>query len=61
MLEEATDIAARRAKVIPVPGRRSDSFDIIICEEFRKVFVWFRWSGAQYITAQELSGNTSAT
>jgi hypothetical protein len=42
--------------VIPVPGGRSDSFDIIICEEFRNVFVRFRWSGAQYLSSQEVLG-----
>jgi hypothetical protein len=54
MLGEATAIAMKRGFVIPVPGGRSDSFDIIVCEEFRNVFVRFRYSGAAYITSQEV-------
>jgi len=54
MLKEATAIAIKRGEVIPVPGGRSDAFDIIVCEEFRNVFIRFRWSGADYITSQEV-------
>jgi hypothetical protein len=42
MFEEAAAIAAGRGAVIPVPGWRSDTFDLIICEEFRNVLVRFR-------------------
>jgi hypothetical protein len=57
MLDEATAIAAKRGDVIPLPIGRGDSFDIIICEECRNVFVRFRWCGAQYISAQEVLRN----
>jgi hypothetical protein len=56
MFEEGAAIAAGRGSVIPVPGGRSDAFDLIICEEFRNVFVRFRWSGAQYISSREVLG-----
>lgn len=39
MLDEAEELAAKRGGVIMVPGTRSDAFDLIICEEFRTVFV----------------------
>jgi hypothetical protein len=41
-LQEAEIIAWRRGSVIPVPGSRSDAFDLIICEKFRVVFVRVR-------------------
>ena len=54
MLREASAIAMKRGEVIPVPGGRSDAFDIIICEGHRNVFVRFRWCGQPYISAQEV-------
>jgi len=53
MRDDAAAIAARRGAVIPVPGGRSDAFDLIICEECRNIFVRFRWSGSAYISARE--------
>lgn len=53
MLKEATAIAKKRGGVIPVPGGRSDTFDMIICEDSRNVFVRFRWSGTQYLSARD--------
>ncbi|MDD4137073.1 MAG: hypothetical protein PHT99_04150 [Methanoregula sp.] len=54
MFDEATEMASKRGDVIPVPGGRSDAFDIIICEEFRNVFVRFRVSGMQFVTTLEV-------
>lgn len=42
MLREASAIAQKRGDVIQVPGGRSDAFDLIICEEFRTIFVRIR-------------------
>jgi hypothetical protein len=44
MLDEAEEIARKRGAVMMVAGGRSDSFDIIICEEHRNVFVRCRGS-----------------
>ncbi|PKL65187.1 MAG: hypothetical protein CVV32_04130 [Methanomicrobiales archaeon HGW-Methanomicrobiales-3] len=41
-LRRAEAIARKRGDVIPVPGGRCDAFDLIICEEFRTVFVRVR-------------------
>jgi len=41
-LKEAGEIAWKRGEVIMVPGGRSDAFDLLICEEFRTVFVRVR-------------------
>jgi hypothetical protein len=41
-LRRAEAIARKRGDVIVVPGGRSDAFDLIICEEFRTVFVRVR-------------------
>ena len=38
-LDEALEIAGRRGEVRPAPGRRGDSYDFIIYENFRTVFV----------------------
>lgn len=54
MLEEATKIASKRGDVMQVPGGRSDAFDIIICEEFRNVFVRFRRSFMQYMNTLDV-------
>lgn len=54
MLKRAIAIAKKRGNVIPVPGGRSDAFDMIICEESRNVFVRFRWSPVQYLSARDI-------
>jgi hypothetical protein len=54
MRDEAAAIAAGRGPVIPVPGSRSDEFDLIICEEFRNVFVRFRRSAVQFVHPLEI-------
>jgi hypothetical protein len=56
MLDEAAEIAVKRGAVISVPGSRSDAFDLIICEEFRNVFVRFRRSGVQFVHTLEVLG-----
>jgi hypothetical protein len=38
-LDQATDIAGRRGEFLLIPGKRGDSFDLIIFEEFRTIFV----------------------
>ena len=48
MLKEAAAIAQKRGEIILVPGGRSDAFDIIICEEFRTVFVRVRGTLSQF-------------
>lgn len=52
-IDEASKIAGRRGEFILIPGTRGDSFDIIIFEKFRTVFVKvkrsltkFTWPGA---------------
>jgi hypothetical protein len=54
MLKQAIAIAKERGGVIPIPGGRSDAFDMIVCEEFRNVFVRFRWSATQYLSARDV-------
>lgn len=54
MLKRAIAIAKKRGGVIPVPGGRSDTFDMIICEESRNVFVRFRWSPTLYISPRDV-------
>jgi len=54
MLEEATKIASKRGDVMQVPGGRSDSFDIIICEPHRNVYVRYRRSGNYYLNTLEV-------
>jgi len=54
MLKKAIAIAKKRGNVIPVPGGRSDAFDMIICEESRNVFVRFRWSPVLYLSARDI-------
>jgi hypothetical protein len=54
MRDEAEWIAGRRGAVILVPGGRSDAFDLIICEEFRNVFVRFRRSGMTIVTPLDI-------
>jgi hypothetical protein len=56
MLKKAIAIAKKRGGIIPVPGDRSDTFDMIICEESRNVFVRFRWSPTQYLSARNVIG-----
>ena len=41
-LGEAEAIAQKRGDVVMLPGGRSDAFDLLICEEFRTVFVRVR-------------------
>jgi hypothetical protein len=54
MMKQAIAIAKKRGEIIPVKGGRSDTFDIIICEEFRNVFVRFRWSATQFLSARDI-------
>ena len=54
MLKEAIVIAKNRGDVIPVPGGRSDAFDMIICEEFRNVYVRLRWSSTRYLCSRDI-------
>jgi len=54
MLKKAIAIAKKRGGIIQVRGGRSDAFDIIICEESRNVFVRFRWSATQYLSARDV-------
>jgi hypothetical protein len=56
MLKKAMAIAKKRGGIISVPGGRSDTFDMIICEEFRNVYVRFRWSPTQYLSARDVIG-----
>lgn len=53
-LEEADAIARRRGDVIPLPGGRSDAFDLIICEKFRTVFVRVRRTLSRFTWALEV-------
>ncbi len=52
-LDEALAIAGRRGEVIFLPGGRSDSFDLIICEKFRTVFVRIRRTDLYFTYAIE--------
>jgi hypothetical protein len=54
MLMKAIAIAKKRGGVIAIPGGRSDAFDMVICEEFRNVFVRFRWSATQYLSTRDV-------
>jgi hypothetical protein len=54
MMGEATAIAEKRGDVIPVPGGRSDAFDLIICEELRNVFVRFRRTSLDYFGPEDI-------
>jgi len=54
MLKEAIAIAKKRGGIIQVPGGRSDAFDLIICEEFRNVYVRLRWSGTPYLSSRDV-------
>jgi hypothetical protein len=54
MLKRAIAVAKKRGEVIPVPGGRSDAFDLIICEESRNVFVRFRWSPTLFLSARDI-------
>jgi len=54
MFKDATELAEKRGDVIPVPGGRSDSFDLIICEEFRNVFVRFRVSSLSFACTMDV-------
>jgi len=54
MLKQAIAIAKKRGETIPFPGGRSDVFDMIICEKSRNVFVRFRWSSSQYLSARDV-------
>jgi hypothetical protein len=38
-LDQAKEIAGRRGEFLLIPGKRGDSFDLIIFEEFRTIFV----------------------
>lgn len=53
-LDEALAIAARRGEVILLPGGRSDSFDLIICEKFRTIFVRIRRTDLYFSFANEV-------
>jgi hypothetical protein len=53
-LDEAHDIAARRGDVIFLPGGRSDTFDLIICEKFRTIFVRIRRTDLYFSFANEV-------
>lgn len=54
MLKEAIAIAKKRGGIIQVPGGRSDAFDIIVCEEFRNVYVRLRWCDTVYLSARDI-------
>ena len=54
MLKEAVTIAKKRGGIIRVPGGRSNAFDIIVCEEFRNVYVRLRWSGTFYLSSRDV-------
>jgi hypothetical protein len=56
MLKEAVMIAKKRGGIIRVPGGRSDAFDMIVCEEFRNVYVRLRWSGTPYLSSRDVLG-----
>ena len=47
-LREAKKIALVRGAVIVIPGKRSDAFDLIICEEHRVIFVRVRRTLTQF-------------
>ena len=53
-LDDAREIAGRRGEIIFLPGGRSDAFDIIICEEFRTVFVRVRRTDLELMYAIEV-------
>lgn len=54
MLREAVPIAKKRDGIIRVPGGRSDAFDMIVCEEFRNLYVRLRWSGSRYLSSRDV-------
>lgn len=54
MLKKAIAIAKKRGGIIPVHGGRSDTFDMIICEDSRNVFVRFRWSATLYLSTRDV-------
>ena len=54
MLKKAIAIGKKRGGIIPVHGGRSDTFDMIICEASRNVFVRFRWSATQYLSTRDV-------
>jgi len=56
MLKKAIAIAKKRGGIIPVQGGRSDAFDMIVCEEFRNVYVRLRWSGTPYLSSRDVLG-----
>ena len=47
-LREAKKIALARGAVIAIPGKRSDAFDLIICEEHRVIFIRVRRTLTQF-------------
>lgn len=54
MLKEAALIAGKRGGIIRIPGGRSDAFDMIVCEEFRNVYVRLRWSGTLFLSSRDI-------
>lgn len=54
MLREAVPNAKKRDGIIRVPGGRSDAFDMIVCEEFRNLYVRLRLSGSRYLSSRDV-------
>jgi hypothetical protein len=53
-LRAAEELALKRGTVIMVPGKRSDAFDLIICEENRVIFVRVRRTLTRFACPREI-------
>jgi hypothetical protein len=53
-IDQAAEIAGRRGDFIAIPGTRGDSFDIIIFEKFRTIFVKVKRSLTNFTWAAEV-------
>jgi hypothetical protein len=53
-LREAEEIGGKRGRVIPTPGKRGDSFDLIIHEDRVNVYVRVKRSISSFIDSREI-------
>lgn len=54
-IRDAERIARTRGAVITIPGKRSDAFDLIICEGHRVVFVRVRRTLTQFTSPPDVA------